>query len=387
MNTHKLDASAIWLAALEQDNLHDYVSANIRERFTAFIQTFNEFGDVPADALDQANAQLQNLVSNRLKLERDWQQHPEILTEKIEQPFFVIGNARSGTTVAQCLLAEDDGHRAPKYWEAHHPSPPPGLDPESDAQTLARENAHVEDIIQAAPRILQIHPFLEVGGLADAECEDLYTTDFRIPHIIQLNKVSNTPQAIPPADGEGTFAFHKKLLQQFQWKIPTRRWVCKGPVHQYNIPALLATYPDAQCFWMHRRPEEYIISMLEMLEIVYRPTNGDQYRVDAQQLVTDLRNGFDYLLSQECIKDPRIHHINFHHFIKDPVNTLGQCYEAAGVEFSNSFQNRIRQWFENPANRSDRYGKLEYDANKYGLSKSTLRTMFNDYCERFGLYD
>lgn len=387
MASHKLDAGTIFANAVEKNDLKNYVTTDIHDRFCAFIQSFNDFGSVSNNALEQANAQLQTLVSNRLMLERDWQQHPEILNETIKQPFFVIGNARSGTTVAQCLLAEDDGHRAPRYWEAHHPSPPPGLNPEQDSLTLASENTHVESIIKAAPRILQIHPFLEVGGLADAECEDLYTTDFRIPHIIQLTNVPNVPQAVPPADGEATFAFHKKLLQQFQWKIPTKRWVCKGPVHQYNIPALLSTYPDAQCFWMHRRPEEYIISMLEMLEIVYLPTNKDQYNVDPQQLVSDLRSGFDYLLSLDCINDPRIHHINFHKFIREPVDTLGQCYEAAGVEFTGSYQNRIKQWFDNPGNRSDRYGKLEYDAKKYGLSRSDLRTMFNDYCERFGLYD
>lgn len=385
MSLQFLDAEAIFSSAAQESGLQAFTSDALLNRFTGFIKAFNNLGPIDSAALPAANQQLARLVSNRLKLERDWQQNPQILEETINAPFFVIGNARSGTTVAQCLLGEDTGHRMPRYWESRHPSPPPGLDFDSDARSIADENRHVEEILQSAPRMLKIHPFLEQGGLAEAECEDLYTNDFHIPHVIHFNRVPNVPQAVPPSDPLAAFSFHKKLLQQFQWKTPTGRWVCKGPAHQYNLPALLEVYPDAQCFWMHRRPDEYLISMLEMLEIVYQPINGDLYTVDPQQIITDLRSGFDFILNLPCIDDPRIHHVNFHQFIKDPVKTLAPCYEQAGIAFTQSFERNIRQWMDNSANRSDRYGKLDYDEKKYGLSKQYIRDLFDDYYQRFGL--
>lgn len=387
MPLHYLDAEAIVAQAAREDDLQRYVSDDLVERFKAFIMPFNELGAITDSAISGANEQLTNLVRNRLKLERDWQQHPEILEEQIEAPFFVIGNARSGTTVAQCLLAEDNGHRTPRYWESRYPSPPPGISLERDAMAIAAETLRVEEINRAAPRLLKIHPFLEQGGLAEAECEDLYTNDFHIPHVMHFNQVPNVPQAIPPSDAVSAFSFHKKLLQQFQWQMPTTRWVCKGPAHHYNLPALLEVYPDAQCFWMHRRPDEYLISMLEMLEIVYQPINGSLYNVDPKQIIADLRNGFDYILNSPCIDDSRIHHINFHQFIKDPVASLAPCYEKAGVDFTQDFARKINQWLDNPANRSDRYGKLTYDENKYGVSKQDIRELFADYYQRFGLND
>lgn len=387
MTEYQLDAEKIFRSAARHQHLESYASEDLLSRFSEFIRRFNDLGSIQASQLAAANAQLEKLVANRLKLARDWQQHPEILEEKIVQPFFVIGNARSGTTVAQCLLAEDAGHRMPLYWESRHPSPPPGLDPASDAASIEGENQHVASIIKSAPDILKIHPFMEHGAFAEAECEDLYANDFHIHHILHFTKVPNVPQFVPPANPLLAFSFHKKLLQQFQWKTPTGRWVCKGPAHQFNLPSLLQVYPDAECFWMHRRPDEYLVSMLEMLEIIYRPTNGDLYHVDPQQLVAGLRAGFDYILQLDCIDDPRIHHVNFHHFIKNPVSVIGACYEKAGIEFSQSFQQNIRRWLDNPNHRSDRYGKLTYDESKYGLSKKQIQQLFADYYERFGLYD
>src|SRR5438105_11160681 len=54
---------------------------------------------------------LVRMLSNRLLLERDRNLYPGIQNEPIEQPLFIIGLPRSGTTLLHTLLAADTAHR------------------------------------------------------------------------------------------------------------------------------------------------------------------------------------------------------------------------------------------------------------------------------------
>src|SRR5438067_1101977 len=56
---------------------------------------------------------LVRMLSNRLLLERDRHSYPAIHNERVEQPLFIVGLPRSGTTLLHMLLAADRAHRAP----------------------------------------------------------------------------------------------------------------------------------------------------------------------------------------------------------------------------------------------------------------------------------
>jgi hypothetical protein len=381
-----LGADAILGAAANELALHTYVTEDLRSRFRTFIGYFNALGPIDEADYPRACRQMEEFVGKRLQLARDWARQPQILAEPIEQPFFVIGHPRSGTTVLEHLLGLDEGHRLPRYWEVRHPSPPPGADPAADARSIAAETAHVEELIRIAPVLLQAHPFLDQGGRAEAECEDLMTLDFHMIHTLHFTRVPSVPYPIMPADGAAAFAFHKKLLQQFQWKTPTRRWLCKGTTHQYNLPALWSVYPDAVCLWAHRAPEEYFASFFRMIDILYRPINGHLFReIDVRGIIAQLKRAYDHVLDSEWIADPRICHIRFKDLMQDAVQTIRRVYEAHDICFTPAFEARIRRWIDDPAHRSDRYGKFEYSLRQCGLTVADIRRDFAAYYDRFGL--
>jgi hypothetical protein len=385
MTLHKLNANEILDDTAKKLELEQYVDDGLRQRFIALVEQFNVFGSIDDQHLPGALEQFGDLVGYRLKLARDWDRHPEILNEKVTQPFFVVGNARAGTTFAQTLLTLDEGHRTPRYWEVRHPSPPPGLDPTVDAASMADEDEYAKWILQTSPRLLSSHPYLEQLGRTEAEDEYLYVLDFHMAYPLSLLKVPNLPQAVPPTDPVAAMKFHKRILQQFQWKMPTKRWVGKGIVHQYIAPAVLEAYPDAVCFWMHRAPEDYIPSLLELLEVQYKPFNGELYRVDPQDMVAQLRAGVDHILNAEVLNDPRIHHIRFGDLVRDPAAVFADVYAKSGIRFTDQYRQRLQQHIKDPANKADRHGKFTYDPKKFGITREGLRATFADYCERFGL--
>jgi hypothetical protein len=380
-----LNAEKMLNAAVSHSGLGQFLDEGMRKRFYTLVERFNEFGSIEQHAFPAACGEFQRLIVNRLKLARDWHEHPEILEQEITQPFFVVGNARAGTTFAQSILCLDEGHRTPCYWDTRNPSPPPGLNPSADAQAHKEAEAFVAYILEQSPGLLQGHPYFDQKSHTESEDEFLYSTDFSIAYPLHFLKVPSLPQCLAPADPVAALQFHKKMLQQLQWKMPVKRWVGKGIIHQHIMPELLDVFPDAICFWMHRPPEQYIASLLELLEHQYKPFNGELYAVDPQNMVEQIHAGMMHFMSQDIINHPQVHHIRFADFVENPASVLAPIYQQHGIVFSAELEAKIRSRLSDPAYRANRYGKFEYSLDKFGLDKNTLRTMFSDYCERFEL--
>ena len=193
MPLHTLNAQDILHSAAREAGLEDYIDSGIAERFAYMVGLLNAFDSLRDNEYLPAVQQLKEMAAMRLRVARDWALHPEILDEEITQPFFVIGNARAGTTFTQMLLAWDEGHRTPRYRDARHPSPPYGLDPAADAAALAAESAFVRFMLEKSPGMLPAHPYLDQGGNAEAEDEHVYSLDFDLVYPLHLLKVANLP--------------------------------------------------------------------------------------------------------------------------------------------------------------------------------------------------
>jgi hypothetical protein len=381
----QLNAQEIFAAAETRSGLRAYADDALRERFAYLIGLFNEFGSIKEKDFPEAVRQLTSTVVKRLQVARDWAEYPEILDEEIVQPFFVLGSARAGTTFTQMLLELDEGHRTPRYRDVQHPSPPRGLDRAADDAALAEQNAYVDFMVGKSPRMLSAHPYLDQLGESEAEDEYVYSLDFDLAYPLWYLKVPSLPQSVPPRDAVKALQFHKNMLKQFQWKTPTRRWVGKGVIHQYIPEALLKVFPDMVGFWIHRPPEEYVASLLELLSLQYGPFNGDLYNVKPDELVAMLKAGVDRILSNPATFDPRLHHIRFSDMVMDPAEVFARIYDAHGIPFSDAYADRINTRLRDPNYRADRYGKFQYSLEKYGLKADLLRREFADYCEQFSI--
>lgn len=380
-----LDSGAIFQSAITESGLGRYADPGIEERFHYVIGLFNAFGKIKVAEHGQAVDQIKSMVIKRLQVARDWDEHPEILESDVVQPFFVIGNARAGTTFTQMLLEMDEGHRTPRYRDVQHPSVPRGANPAADRAAMAEQDAYVDYMVGRSPLMMSAHPYLDQKGDAEAEDEYVYSLDFDLAYPLWYLKVPSLPQCLPPRDPIRAFTFYKDMLKQFQWKSPTRRWVGKGVIHQYLADPLLQVFPDMVGFWVHRRPEELLGSLLQLLALQYAPFNGDLYNVKPDELVEQLSLGADYILRSPATNDPRIHHIRFQDLVKDPAAIIAPVYEAHGVPFTDAFARKIKDRMADPAYRSDRYGKFQYDLARFGLDGAELRRKFADYCDRFDL--
>src|SRR5205809_6840580 len=66
------------------------------------------------------------------------------------------------------------------------------------------------------------------------------------------------------------YEFHRRSLQQLQFRQSAERWILKAPAHMFAAPALLSIYPDARFVQIHRDPIEAVASVSSLVTILRR---------------------------------------------------------------------------------------------------------------------
>ena len=121
-----------------------------------------------------ARTDLLRTLENRLGLVDLLKKHPEITEQPIEQPLFVVGPPRSGTTIFHDLLSMDPDNRVPLSWEASYPLPPPETATYATDPRIARCQADLDQVDKLIPEFKKMHP---MGALRAQECVTMTSVD------------------------------------------------------------------------------------------------------------------------------------------------------------------------------------------------------------------
>jgi hypothetical protein len=337
----------------------------------------------PAQAM-AGEAQIRRLLFNRLRLASDRARIPGIAKEKIERPIFVVGMARTGTSLLHSLLALDPGAAAPVWWQTVQPSPPPGEVPVMPARFhyAAQE---LDTLMMRAPGLLALHPYWDKRHEAIVEDEEVFALDFHGAYPTKLFDIPNLKIDVTPMDPIAAYTFLREFLQHYQWNQPIKRWVCKGVMHQFQLAKLFEVFPDAVCIWPHRDPSEIMPSVLAIVTTLFGAItnwNLDAKKMAAEQ-VEGYRIGLNNFVNDPIVNDPRVHHVTFRQVSTDPIGTIRKFYDASKLEFSDAFAQALRSWLDDPANSSSRYGRYTYSLDHYGLDAKYVKDAFAPYRERF----
>src|SRR5580704_15153305 len=166
-----LVATKLIQAARDQTGLHNFGDDYFREGLDKFVACVNSeivLNDTGAAAV---HARTLGYLVNRLLVEECYRLHPEIDDEQIVTPLFGLGLPRTGSTVLQCLLAEDPAIRSLRTWESEQPCPPPEAATQYTDPRIAQVQAGIEELYRLAPMLKKMLP-LETAN-DPTECQDL----------------------------------------------------------------------------------------------------------------------------------------------------------------------------------------------------------------------
>jgi hypothetical protein len=187
-------------------------------------------------------------------------------------------------------------------------------------------------------------------------------------------------------DQRAHYAYMKKVLQVCTYLRGPNRWVLKSPQHLEQIPALLATFPDATFAITHRDPVSVITSAITMLAY------GDRMRrpaIEPEALAAYWVERIERLL-HACVRDrdllpaDRTIDVLFHEFMADDVAMVARIYERNGREMTAAARRQLDDFMSE--NARGKHGRLVYDLrHDFGLEPDAVRARFAEYFARFAV--
>jgi hypothetical protein len=381
-----IDVERLFHSAQIISGSFDTLDEGLRGRVDKLVSWLNGQTLLGSERKEDVELQLRKLLATRLRLAADRKRIPAIAEERIERPIFVIGFARTGTTLLHSLFAEDPHARAPLWWHTHEPSPPPGevpVVPERIEHT-ARE---LDRLVAQTPGLLTMHPYWDKRGHCLIEDEEIFTLDFQNAYPTLLYRMPALAMILDAGNAREAYGFQREFLQHLQWNEPPKHWVVKGIYHQFVLEELFEAYPDALCIWPHRDPVEVHPSTMAITAVLYGAITN--WQMDFKELgpvfVQGIAQSVAQAIESPFVDDPRILHVDFRELTHDPIAIVRKAYGAWGLDYSEPFEARMKAWLADPANAPDRYGRYRYTMEPYGLTREMIETAFESYSRRFRL--
>ncbi len=378
-----LDADLMMAAARRRADCEDFGAPDFRGRLDATIAAVDADTNLGPLGRMIIQGRTIRLLTARLLVEDLVRRRPEILDIALLAPIIVIGLPRSGTTHLVNLIAADRRLRSLPFWESLEPCPMPGdgtarngVDPR-----FSRCQGDYEMQLQMVPLLPAMH---HQHPMAIEEEIELLDIDFSAYTLEFYARVPNWRDFYFTLDQHAHYAYLKKVLQVLTFLRGPNQWVLKSPQHLEQIPALLATFPDATFAITHRDPVSVIQSAITMLAY------GDRVRrasIEPESLAKYWIDRIDRLL-RACVRDrdllppDRSVDVLFHEFMADDVAMVERIYERNGREMTDDARADLDAFMaENPRGK---HGRIAYDLRAdFGVDPDEVRARFGYYFERF----
>lgn len=336
-----------------------------------------------AIGVEIAYLDLMRALKNRLDV-IDWRnRNPQIATEPVEAPIFIVGQPRTGTTILYDLLAQDPALRAPLTWEVDAPCPVPQPQTYHDDPRIALTQASLEMAEQIIPGFLKYHP---MGALVGQECVRITASSFvSMIFSVQYRLPTYYRWLLYDADHAAAYRFHRIFLQHLQSGVPGQ-WLLKSPAHLWQLDALLAEYPDALIVQTHRDPLNVISSIAALTHHLRRMGSdesdiGECAAQSYEEIVVGLEREMALRDSGKIAAD-RIIDVHYADFIADPWTTIDGIYRKLGRELRPQAKQRMRDFLA--AHPGDG-GRGRYTWSDTGLNADEVRDRVRSYQQRYAV--
>jgi len=379
-----LEEARLLAAARRRTRLSDFGDPSFHEPLRRLVRSFEIDARLSFMGRLAAREDLTRLLTNRLKMERDRQWHPEITAEEIRRPLFITGLPRSGTTLLHGLMAQDPANRSPLNWEMLYPSPPPERSRYETDPRIELAERQLRWFHRLVPDFRKIHP---VGARLPEECLIITSYSFLSFQFQTTHDVASYQAWLESQDLRPAYRFHRQFLQHLQWHCPAERWVLKAPAHLFGLGALFAVYPDAGVILTHRDPLEVVASVAS-LHTVLRSTFSDA--VDPIAVGAEVTRRWAAGITRALhardeggVPADRFLDIRYTDLVRDPLGMVRRIYRHFGLPLTPAAEDRMRRFLaENP---KDKHGRHVYSLAQFGLDADVERERYQVYRDRFGL--
>jgi len=378
----ELDPATLMAAASAETGLDDFGDPWFREPLDVVCAAYREQGGLSPVGLTMNWAQLQSMLKNRLLIEHYVAEHPEVTAIEIARPIVIAGLPRTGTTHLHNMLAADPALRHLPYWESLEPLLPPAERGMTPDPRIARAAAGLEIVNGAMPNFAAMHEMT-----ADHVHEEIQLLALTFSTMF-FETLAPTPRYRDwwdSTDQRPAYAYLKRILQVLQHARGGERWVLKSPQHLAQLPAVMATFPDATVVLTHRDPVAVTVSMATMgtytarlqLDPIDPIALGAYWSGRVEHLLTSCDEHRDDVPAAQSID------VRFADFMADEAATVEAIYDRAGQPLTTEALDAMEAFRQ--SHPRGRHGAIAYRAGPLGIDIDERRSALRHYSERFGV--
>ena len=357
-----LEPAELIARAMANTGLSDFGQDPWREGFEILVKALNEEADLNLFGRLMTRSDLLIWLEERLAIEDAYRSHPEIDEQVVDAPVFIVGQARSGTSILFELLSTDGRFGVPTNWEIMFPCPPPEAATYRSDPRIAKAQHLLTQWHRIAPSFLSMH---ELGATIPNECKVAMNCTFTSDNLTGLFQVPSYYAWLAQADLTVPYAHYKRMLKLLQWKNPRRHWLLKSPSHTESLPVLFKVFPDARVVYTHRDPVRARASVVNLLGTLYwmrsdKPFDAASFErlMTAEAYAASLDRVIDQIESG-AIPRAQIHDFLFADLMRSPPDALSALYGRLNMDFTAAAKKAAAEYLEHKP--SGKFGRNVYD--------------------------
>ena len=317
---------------------------------------------------------------------------PDMLRVKIERPIFMVGHARSGTTLAhRLLLADQDRYSAFMLYELYFPS----LLQKKIIRALAKlDRRHLNGFFEKRVRAWEARHYdsdAHEMGLTMPEEDDIVNyysmaSGFwmtKMPYMADLDFYHVDDW--PAHERKRLFRFYSDCIRRQLYLNGTEKThLSKNPTFSGRVASLLEFFPDARIVVNVRNPNETIPSLLKLLSGGYRQLGWSRERqLESLRAMAEIsyetyRDPLDVL---EENKNVPASIIDYRELVSDPLAAVEKMYTELGLPMTDGYRAVLAKEKKRAGEHSTTHS---YSLEEFGLDRDEIHTQLAPLFDRFG---
>jgi hypothetical protein len=318
---------------------------------------------------------------------------PGLRRVAVRDPVFLVGHARSGTTLLHRLMSRD-GERFSSFmlYEMYFPSL---LQKKAIRALAAFDRRRLGGFFERRVKAWETERYgktqdIHAMGLTQPEEDDF---------LLYWSCASGTWMLKLPAMGEIDF-YHldrepekrRRRVQRFYADCIRRQLylngsdrvhLCKAPHFAGRVASLIESFPGARVVVTMRSPHETIPSLLKLMKVGYQLRGWEEPRMARSLGVLAAQSFHTYQHPLEVLaKHPETRHaiVDYRDLVAEPNRAVAEAYAALGIELTPAFEAVLDE--EQKRARKHESGH-SYSLAEFGLDAGAIERELAELFERY----
>jgi hypothetical protein len=318
---------------------------------------------------------------------------PGLWKVRVKAPIFMVGHARSGTTLTHRLMSQDEGRFSFfLLYECYFPSIlqkkairlAASLDEKWLGSFLARRAAAFEEKRYGKTR--HMHEM----GLTMPEEDDIslyysMASGFWITKMPYMGDLDFYHMNDWPARKRKAYNdFYREVVRrQLYLNGPEKTHLAKNPLWAGRVASLVEAFPDARFIVNVRDPRDTIPSLLKLVRAGWKQLGWEESRQQRCLQILAEQSWHSYRHPLETLEaNPQVRGsvVDYRDLTSDPAATIEKIYQDLDIPLSDAFRERLAREGKRERKHERRHS---YSLEEFGLEGDVIREKLGDLFERF----